>query len=173
MPKLEVFFDYICPYCLKGHNHLMELLPKFPGLEVEWYPCESHPRPEQSRMHSDLCAQGMYFASEQGADLAEYHHRMYNAALTERADVEDVDVLAEASDGLLNPDALREALSGNRYADKVLENNRLAWGAYGFPAVPSFRLDGITLESIPDVGVSKKQLEALLEQAAQHTKFKE
>ncbi|MDR1669694.1 MAG: DsbA family protein, partial [Oscillospiraceae bacterium] len=44
--KLEVFFDYACPYCRRGHEDLTALLPKHPDIEVVWRPCEAHPRPE-------------------------------------------------------------------------------------------------------------------------------
>ena len=26
--KLELFFDYICPYCYRGHRMFLELLPR-------------------------------------------------------------------------------------------------------------------------------------------------
>ena len=162
MPKLEVFFDYICPYCLLGHEYLLELLPQYPGHEIEWRPCESHPRPEQHGRHSDLCARGMFFALEQGADLIEYHRRVYQAALTERANVEDLNVMLAATEGLLDQKKLREALAGNQYVDRLLENNQLAWVQYDFPAVPSYRLNGELLKSTPGVGVSKEQLAAFL-----------
>ena len=56
--KLELFFDYICPYCYRGHRMFLELLPLYPGLEVVWRPCESHPRPENTYRHSDMAIQG-------------------------------------------------------------------------------------------------------------------
>ena len=164
MPKLEVFFDYACPHCLRGHDYLMELLPQFPGLEIEWCPCEAHPRPEQHDRHSDLCARGMFFALEQGADPEDYHRRMYDAALTARADINDVHVITETTDGLLNRGDLHDTLIGSRYEDKLLENNRLAWGVYDFPAVPSYRMGGELLKSELGVGVSKEQLAAFLKQ---------
>jgi len=42
IPKLEVFFDYACPYCQQGHESLLELLPQYPQVEIVWYPCEAH-----------------------------------------------------------------------------------------------------------------------------------
>ena len=59
--KLELFFDYICPYCYRGHRMFLELLPLYPGLQVVWRPCESHPRPENTYRHSDMAIQGMYY----------------------------------------------------------------------------------------------------------------
>ena len=164
MPKLELFFDYACPYCLRGHEILIELLPRYPGVEVEWRPCEAHPRPERYGRHSDLCARGMYFAQEQGANLMEYHDRMYKAALTDRADIEDLGVLSKLVDGLLDADAFHTALSGDAYLDRLEENNRLAWDTYAFNAVPSCRMNGQLLKCIEDIGLTKKQLIAFIEQ---------
>ena len=62
MRALEVYFDYACPYCYKGHEYLVELLPLHPDIEVVWRPCEAHPRPERYGMHSDLCIQGLFYA---------------------------------------------------------------------------------------------------------------
>lgn len=42
--KLEVFFDYTCPYCYVTLHELNQVLPNYPELSVEWCPCELHPR---------------------------------------------------------------------------------------------------------------------------------
>jgi len=162
MPKLEVFFDYACPYCLQGHEYLLELLPQYPQIEIVWRPCEAHPRPDRYGPHSDLCARGMYFAAEHDADLMEYHDRMYRAALKSRADIEDLRIVSKLTDGLLDSDAFNAALSGGSYLDRLSENNRLAWETYRFPAVPSYRMNGKLLKSIENVGVSKQQLAAFM-----------
>ncbi|MGF7145581.1 putative DsbA family dithiol-disulfide isomerase [Anaerotaenia torta] len=44
--KLEVFFDYTCPYCYLGLHELNQILPDYPNLSVEWCPCEIHPQSE-------------------------------------------------------------------------------------------------------------------------------
>ena len=164
MSKLEVYYDYTCPHCLRGHGYLLELLPQYPDVEVEWHPCEAHPRPESYGPHSDLCARGMYFALAEGADLTEYHRRMYQAALTDRANIEDAAVLAEITKGLLDQDGLKKALSGSLYEDLLLENNDLAWETYDFPAVPSYRMNGKLLKSKLGKGVTKEDLAAFLGQ---------
>ena len=162
MRKLEVFFDYICPFCFKGHGYLMELLQNYPGIEIEWRPCEAHPRPETYGRHSDLCARTMYFALAHGADPAEYHRLMFQAAFTDQADIEDINTIVKITEGLLDGDGLRNALAGNQFEDSLLENNRLAWEIYRFPAVPSYRLDGKILKSKAGIGVTKTQLDDFL-----------
>jgi len=50
------------------------------------------------------------------------------------------------------------------YINELRENNRLAWETYNFPAVPSYRMNGKLLKSIPDAGVSKQQLASFIKQ---------
>ena len=164
MPKLEVFFDYACPYCLRGHEYLIELLPEYQNIEVEWCPCEAHPRPESYGPHSDLLARGMYVALDHGADIMEYHKRMYHAALTDRMDIEDLDIVTGLTHGLLNSEAFRKELSSGAYLDRLQENNRLAWERYRFSAVPSYRMGELLLKCTENIGVNKKQLEEFLNQ---------
>ena len=162
MRQLEVFFDYACPYCLKGHEYLTELLPQCPDIEVIWRPCEAHPRPERYGRHSDLCIQGMFYALEQGVDVWEYHEQMYAAALTDRVNIEDADVLAGRVRGLLDhEDFLAEIMSGT-YEKAVADANVYAWDESGLNAVPSFRMDGSALDAVEDVGVTKQQLAEFL-----------
>lgn len=44
--KLEVFFDYTCPYCYVTLHELNQILPQYPELSVAWCPCELNPRPK-------------------------------------------------------------------------------------------------------------------------------
>ena len=162
MRKLEVFFDYICPYCLKGHEYLRELLPKHTDVEVVWRPCEAHPRPERYGRHSDLCIQGLFFAMDNCADIWEYHERMYNAAIKDRVNIEDPKVVAGHVHGLLDPEALLNTLQNDAYEKAVSEANDYAYEQQGVWAVPAYRMDGRKLDSIEDVGVTKAQLEAFI-----------
>jgi len=158
MSILEVFYDYACPYCMRGYEYLTELILSYPGIQIEWCPCEAHPRPEQYGRHSDLCARGMFYALEHGANLMDYHRRMYRAAVTERADIEDLEIISGLTDGLPDGKAFHNAMTQGAYINELNENNRLAWETYDFPAVPSYRLNGKMLKSVPGVGVSKQQL---------------
>jgi len=170
MPKLEVFFDYICPFCLRAHENLAALLPKYPGLEVEWRPTEIHPHPESAGRHSDLCARGMYFVLERGADVMEYHRVLYRAAVKDRADIENLSVLSGYTEGFLDRGEFELALSRGQYEDKLSENNRIAWDEYDFPALPSYRMGGDVLKSIPGVGVSKRRLVAFVKRHTEPAK---
>ena len=159
---LEVFFDYICPFCLRAHESLKELLPEYPDVEVVWRPCESHPRPERFGRHSDLCIQGLYFAIEQEADVWEYHERMYCAAVSERVNIEDSSVVAGRVIGLLDHDEFLQVLNSGKYEKAVADGNDYAYEKSGVWAVPAYRMDGRKLDSIEGVGITKEQLASFL-----------
>lgn len=165
-PALHVFFDYACPYCLAAHDHLAQLLPRYPGLATRWHPCEAHPRPDRCGPHSDLCIQGMFFARDQGADLWAWHRRMYAACLEDRVDVEDPDALARYAADLVDAAALAAALREGRYRAELAAANRLAYEESGVWAVPAYRMEGRRLDAVEDVGVSRAQLEAFLDSAS-------
>jgi predicted DsbA family dithiol-disulfide isomerase len=167
MYKLEVFFDYACPFCLRGHGYLKELHPSYPQIEIVWRPCEAHPRPESHGPHTDLCIQGMLFAMDHGADIWAYHDRMFEAAQKDRIDIEDIGALAESLRGLLDAGALRESLQNGEYAQAVEEGNRYAYDQSGVWAVPSYRMDGRKLDSAEGIGITKQQLEAFMDTAKQ------
>jgi predicted DsbA family dithiol-disulfide isomerase len=166
MPEMEVFFDYACPYCLRAHEILKELAPAYPQIKIVWRPCESHPRPERYGSHSDLCIRGMYFAREAGCNLWEYHYLIYRAVLKDRADVENIDMLAACVSGILDADAFAEALRAGKFTRELADANNYAYKKSGVWAVPAYRMGGRKLDSVEDVGVNKKQLAAFMDGAA-------
>lgn len=165
MAHMEVFFDYACPYCLRAHEYLEELSPRYPQIQIVWRPCESHPRPERYGPHSDLIIRGMFFAQDAGCGLWKYHRRMYRAALVDRINVEDADALAACVRGLLDADAFAAALLAGKYEKELADANSQAYDRSGVWAVPAYRMDGRRLDSVEDVGVTKKQLAVFMEAA--------
>ena len=162
MRKLEVFFDYACPYCLKGHEYLMELLPDYSDIEVVWNSCEAHPRPEVYGRYSDLCVQGLLYALDQGADLTIFNECMYKAALKDKIDIESPEALAEYFKDIFDPAAFCEAIKSGKYETAVLEANDYAYEQSGVWFVPSYRMEGRKLDAAGGVGVTKAQLAEFL-----------
>lgn len=165
MNQLEVFFDYACPFCLRGHGYLTELHSLNPDVEIVWRPCEAHPRPESYGPHSDLCIQGMYFALGHGADIWEYHARMFSAVFEDRIDIENMDALAQKVGDMLDAEAFRKSLATGEYAKVQLAGNDYAYEQSGVWAVPSYRMNGKKLDAVEGVGVTKEQLAAFIAQA--------
>ena len=161
MPKLEVFFDYLCPSCKSGYEYLINMIKDFPGIEIEWNPCEAHPRPEPGP-HSDIVIQGMYYALEHGADIWEYHRRMHDACLSETIDIEDVGTVAGCARDLLDADDFKRAVGSKKYEKTQQDGNYYAYEMQGVWALPSYRMNGKKLDSAEDAGVTEDQLRDFL-----------
>lgn len=162
MRQLEVFFDYACPYCMRGHKNLVEITPHFPDVEILWRPCEAHPRPETYGAHSDLCIRGMFYAAAQGVDLWDYHARMYDAEFEQDVDIENPAALSGCVAGLMDPAAFQAMLESDAYKNELQQANDYAYEHSGVWAVPAYRMGGKKLDAMEDVGVSKEYLLAFL-----------
>lgn len=164
MRQLNVFFDYACPYCYRAHEHLAELAPQYYDIEILWRPCEAHPRPDRYGPHSDMCIRGMFYARDKGADLWEYHRRIYAAAHEARVNIEDVEVVAGIVHGLLDMNDFYQALQDGQYEQELQDANDYAYGQSGVWVVPAYRLNGRKLDAVENVGVSKTEIVQFLNQ---------
>lgn len=161
--KLEVFFDYACPYCFTGLGYLRKLIPGYGEIEIVWQPCEAHPRPERYGIHSDLAIQGLYYAIEHGFDAWAYHDRIFKAVFEERLDIESINVLSGCAKDLgIDADGYKSALKTGKYAKIQKDNNRYAWGINGLFAVPSYKMNGKYLKSRDGCPVSENELARFL-----------
>lgn len=165
--KLEIFFDYACPYCYTGHHYLSEIAAQYPDLPLEWRPCESHPRPETYSVHSDMAIQGMYAVSELHGDLWTYHSSVYQMLFENHKDISDIEQLADCAvlSGV-SREAFVEILLQNRYAQKVLDGNIYAWNTNKLDAVPSYRFGNLFIGSRNGILVSKQELNRFFLRAA-------
>lgn len=167
MPKIvQAFFDYVCPYCCRGILAFLDMLPDYPEVQVDWKPCEAHPRPEYAPIHSDVAAQAMLCLQDQGGDLIRFHRLVFQAYFEKRMHIDDPQVLADLAaacggDGK----AVYKALQARQYAAAVVENNRLAWDELGLFAVPSYRTGNRLAGSRDGILVSKNEVAKLLSEA--------
>jgi len=155
---MEVFFDYSCPYCLTGHEYLVELISKYQDIEIIWCPCEAHPRPEEYSRYSDLCVQGLFYALEQNIDIWDFHMKMYNAACKDGVDIEDPVALSNVFIDLFDPKGMIDAIKEGRFEQAVLDANDYAYEESDVWVVPAFRMDGKKLDAIGGVGITKADL---------------
>lgn len=162
MKKLEVFIDYTCPFCLRGFEDLLELLPQFPEIAVIWRLCEAHPRPEPSTTHSDLAMQGYYLAKDLGVDPVTYHKRMFKAHFADKIDLNDKHALARAVSDLINPETFVQTIDDKKYKAIQEDGNSYAYEENNVWFIPSFIMNGRRLDSEGGVGVSIEELEKFL-----------
>ncbi|MDR1902972.1 MAG: DsbA family protein [Treponema sp.] len=168
MPIVQIFYDYECPFCKRGYEYLLECLGDFPGVEIEFRPIESHPRPEDHPPHTDLACAAYYAARELGADMGKFHTAMFQAVAVERRNVEKPEVLAEIAGGLLDEGKFKAILESGAYSKQVEENNDLAYEKSGVWFVPAFRYtgaDGVVqkLDAEGGAGITRDGLRAFLE----------
>lgn len=141
--KIEVYFDFTCPYCYKGLKEFEDILKEQSDVDVVWYPCEAHPRPEFAKVHSDLAAQAMIFLQERGLDTKKFKDLVFHAHFEDALRIDDIDLLsAFAKESGADEIEVKELLAANRYADKVVANNQKVWADLALDAVPSYILDG-------------------------------
>ena len=91
--KIKVFYDYTCPFCYKGIGELQDILPDYKSVEVEWSPCEAHPRPEPARVHSDLAAQVGFYIAENGFNIKKYNNLVFEAHFENQQRIDDKELL--------------------------------------------------------------------------------
>jgi len=163
MKQLEVYFDYLCPYCYKGHANLKDLLKEFSDISVIWRPCEAHPRPEVCKVYTDVANMGMFFVRDQGGDVLRYIEAVYEAGLGKGKRIDDPNVLAPIAEECgVDPVAFCAALKDGRYQKEALDANRLAWEEKGWEAVPSYSSGTKKIGSKGGVLVPKEELRSFL-----------
>ena len=162
MRELEVFFDYSCPYCYKGHYILKDLLKEFADIKVIWRPVEAHPRPERYGKHSDLAIAAYKHASENGADADLFHEKMYDAFHKDGVNVEDADELSRYMEGVVDVMGLKKSLLTGENLSFVNESNNYAYDKSDVWIVPAYRMEGRRLDVKEDVGVNEEMLREFL-----------
>ncbi|MCL2218051.1 MAG: DsbA family protein [Defluviitaleaceae bacterium] len=162
MKKMQMFYDYLCPFCKKGYEFLQEKIANYTDIEIEWRPVESHPLPEDFHPHTYLACQSFYAAVELGADIHAFHTAMYKAIVVDRQDVEKIDVICAIVKNIVDEKKFRDLLESGKYAKQVDENNDLAFEKSGVWYLPAFRMDDKKLDAEGGRGITPEQLEEFL-----------
>ena len=169
--KIQIFYDYECPFCKKGYENLMDLLPAYPQTEILWRPVEAHPRPEMSWPHTDLCIQAFYIAEELGADMNAFHRIMFQKTAIERLNVEKGGVIAEILKEIVDSRKFLDILKSGKYRSMVDENNDLAYEKSEAWYLPAFRIPGGDQKTAPKLdarggeGVTRNEIGDFLKKA--------
>lgn len=163
MKRLEVYYDYLCPYCYKGHQNLLSLVEKYPELEILWRPCEANPRPEEAEVHSDLAIAGFYYLQDIGGDVDAYNELVYAAKYDHGQRLDDPFILCGLAELCgADGDEFETAIRSEKYAERVRQANQYAWETLGWSAIPSYVCGGKGVGSEPGVLVTKEKLDSFL-----------
>lgn len=166
MPKLEIFYDFTCPYCYRGLALFARLLQNYPMAEILWKPVEAHPKVEEPehKPYADLAVMGAFFASDHGIDIAAYNERIFDMYYIRGKKVDDPQALAEAVAPLgIHAKAFMTALIGGAYASALAAANDYAYEENKVWAVPTFIFGNKRLDAREGVGVTAAQLAGFLE----------
>ena len=164
MKKVEMFFDYSCPFCFRGFRFLTELLPDYPHVEMVWRPLEIHPRPDDDfGKHSDLCLRTLFFAVEKDVDLMAFHKKMFSLYHYEKINVEDIDTLAEALTEFLDADELRRILKSGKYEQELKDACEYAFKKTGIWIIPAFRMESHKLDAPNDTDLTIEHVRDFLD----------
>ncbi len=166
--KLEIYFDYLCKFCEKGHKDWAALLPLCPWIEPVWRPCEAHPRVSEPGygMHSDYAIRGMLFLQDHVGNATAYNDLVFGA-VERRENIEDIDLLAAcAGQAGCDPASFAEALRRGDYEEELQRANAQAWDVLQMDAVPTCVLeDGRRLDAVLGVGIPRDKLDQFLHAA--------
>ena len=150
MNKIEMFFDYHCPYCLKGYNQLKEFLNDKPDTEIVWHPCEIEIYKKSSgyggSRRTNLSMQGMFFVSDNSLNIWKYHDMVYDFIFNTNKNIEDIDVFVSSFNDFLDTGAFKKAAAEGVYKNRIDEANTFAFKTTRCHVVPTFRVDGGCLQ---------------------------
>ena len=163
MTTLQFFYDYHCPHCKRGFEHLMKEIKKHPDIEIEYRPIELNPSPKGHPPHTSFFGQCYYIARELSADTPAFHAAMFQAIAVEHQDADDPRVLCGILKGIADTDKLKAMLDSGKYAARIDENNDLAYEKNGVWYLPAFRMNGKKLDAKGGVGISEGELRNFLE----------
>ena len=162
--KVKVYFDFLCPYCFKGILDLISLLPAYPDITIDWYPCEAHPRPEKADQYSDLAAEALLYLKGHKGDVISYIRKLYFAAFIEKNRIDDKELLIQLADGCdVDLARMKASMIRRDYRQDVIAINSDIWDVYCAHAVPSYYNRNHMLESRENQLISKEQLKEYLD----------
>ncbi len=162
--KVKVYFDFLCPFCYRGVMDLLDLMPEFPDLMVDWEPCEAHPRPETCNQYSDLASEAFLYIKGHHGDLIPFLKAVYQAHFEEGKRIDDRNLLVElAAETGIEAGRLRSSLVRRDYKQDVMINNNDIWEMYGAEAVPAYYCRNKKLVSRENHLISKEVLRNYLQ----------
>lgn len=168
---LEIFYDYICPFCYRGLREFFELLPDYPHIQIDLCPCEVNPEAPFSASSSHRAIQLAYYLKERGLNVKKFNELVFEEHFENQGDISQPALLtAFAEECGADPGEVASVLEKNSYSEKIREVNRLVWDELPVAAVPAYRLGDIVQSSSGGILLSRAKLIELLELAGSRRK---
>lgn len=164
MKRVEMYFDYECPFCLRAFEHILALKPEFPGMEIDLFPLVLRQEPGYTfQSRSAPASQLFYYLKENGTEEEQlrFTKRIYDLVHREKADINDPKILAENLSEFIPAEKIREILDTGSYREKQETANR-AFDLYQIAYVPIFRMNGQQLDAVAGEGITLEKLRQFL-----------
>lgn len=163
---LEIFYDYICPFCYRGLHEFFELLPDYHHVHIDLCPCEVNPGAPLSAASSYRAIQLAYYLKSRNLNLKRYNDLIFEEYFENQGDINNIEVLMRfAKESGADLEDAASVFDNASYARKIQEANHLVWQKLRVPAVPAYRLGDIVQSSSGGLLISRAKLIALLELA--------
>ena len=160
---VKVYFDFLCPYCYQGIQDLISLLPEYPDIHVDWYPCEAHPRPERMSVYSDIACEAFLYLKGHRGDLIPFIQNVYKAVFEDNLRIDDKELLVKLAENCaIETNRLKSSLIRRDYKQDVMAINSDIWDVYCAEAVPSYYNRNNILESKGGQMIDKSSLKNFL-----------
>ncbi len=161
--QVKVFFDFLCPYCYESIMDLIDLIPDFPEITIDWEPCEAHPRPEECSQYSDLASEAFLYIKGHNGNCLPFLKSVYKAYYVDHKRIDDKELLLELAKGSeIDVNRLKASLTRRDYKQDVMDLNNDIWNIHGAEAVPAYYCRNKKLVSKENLLISKEELRTYL-----------
>lgn len=185
--QVEVFFDYICPFCYRGLNDLMSIQDDYPDLDFIYRPSKVHfensetpvqdssmdrvlkvflneadleyNKPFNPISDTNLAFKAMNYLQEHHGKVDLYNYNIYKAHFVDQKNIADINIILDcASSCGIEVEKLKEFLTNEDYSRRHQEDLEYAYLEKKIEFVPTLIMEDKRLNAIEAQGFTKEQL---------------
>lgn len=185
--QVEVFYDYICPFCYRGLKYIDDIKDDFPNIEFIYRPSEAHPSNGDDIIFDDAINKGIAlllnqdeieyqtpvspiprsykamqaynYIKENKGDFNKYNNNIYQAVFVKQKDIELItEILECAQDCDVDLVKLEDELNNTNYESKRTQDLEYAYISKKVEYIPTLIYNNKRLDAKPGIGYSKDEL---------------
>lgn len=185
--QVEVFFDYVCPFCYRGLKYIEEIKDDFPNIEFIYRPSEANPSDDYEIVYDDeinrhladlliqdnieyqipvspipsskLAMQAFNYIKDNKGDINKFTNNMYQAMFVEQKNIGNKDVILTcAKDTNIDLIKLEDELDNVNYDKKRQLDLEYAYISNNIEYIPTLIFKDKRLNASAGVGYSKQEL---------------